>query len=45
MRVNLQGDVMTNGYRVENPETSDVVETFDNATDAQIEEALSLIHI
>ena len=33
---------MTNGYRVENPETSDVVETFDNATDAQIEEALAL---
>ena len=35
---------MANGYRVENPETSDVVETFDNATDAQIEEALSLAH-
>ncbi|HEY9423472.1 MAG TPA: aldehyde dehydrogenase family protein, partial [Microterricola sp.] len=28
-------------YRVQNPATGEVLETFENATDAQIEEALS----
>ena len=32
---------MSTGYRVENPATGDVVETFDTATDAQLEDVLS----
>lgn len=32
-----------NGYRVQNPATGEVLETFDTATDAQIEDALAAV--